>query len=199
MPLLPSTPLSRPMIGGLTIPRISQAWATCLSVGLLALVATGDCLTAWYYIFDFFYLIPLSVMTIYMGKRAGYLMSLVCTMAWTIALSVQGHPIWHRPESTLVIGLWNFLMRNFAQSSFVWLLAGLLEDAARQRILVSELQEALDHVNQLRNLIPICAWCKKVRNDAGYWEHVELYLQERDVATFTHGICPECERKAFGD
>jgi hypothetical protein len=47
----------------------------------------------------------------------------------------------------------------------------------------------------LSGLLPICAWCKKVRNDAGYWQDVEAYISARTPAEFTHGICPDCTRK----
>jgi len=46
-------------------------------------------------------------------------------------------------------------------------------------------------------MIPICANCKKIRDDKGYWEQIETYIQERTSATFTHGICPECARKLY--
>jgi hypothetical protein len=187
------------MIGGMAIPRLSQRWAACLSAVILGLVAVGDSVTAWYYIFDFFYLLPLSLTTVYLGKRWGYLMSLLCTAVWTLAMTTQGHPlVLHHPEPSWLIWAWNFLMRMVIQSSFVWLLDRLVTEAARQKRQASELRAALDQVNQLRALIPICAWCKKVRNDAGYWQQVDHYLQERDLATFTHGICPDCEHKALG-
>jgi hypothetical protein len=57
------------------------------------------------------------------------------------------------------------------------------------------LQESLDKVKILSGLIPICAWCKKVRNDQGYWQQVEAYIAEHSDATFTHGICQECKEK----
>ena len=50
-------------------------------------------------------------------------------------------------------------------------------------------------VKLLRGLIPICAWCKKLRDDKGYWNSVEEYISERAPAEFTHGICPECLSK----
>ena len=61
--------------------------------------------------------------------------------------------------------------------------------------LIGELQAALAHVRTLRGLIPICAWCKKIRNDQGYWEQLELYLKNHSEADFTHGMCPDCVRK----
>jgi hypothetical protein len=65
---------------------------------------------------------------------------------------------------------------------------------AKQRI-EQELRESLHHIQTLHGLIPICAWCKKVRDDDGYWSSVEKYFTERTDATFTHGICPDCKRK----
>jgi len=55
-----------------------------------------------------------------------------------------------------------------------------------------ELQEALTKIKTLRGLIPICASCKKIRSDKGYWQRLEVYLTEHTEADFTHGICPEC-------
>ena len=50
----------------------------------------------------------------------------------------------------------------------------------------------LAQVKQLRGMLPICAWCKQIRNDAGYWRKLEAHLQEHLDVTFTHGICPAC-------
>jgi PAS domain S-box-containing protein len=61
--------------------------------------------------------------------------------------------------------------------------------------LVVELQEALAKVNTLTGLLPICAWCKKVRDDEGYWKQIENYVEAHSNAEFTHGICPDCAQK----
>lgn len=58
-----------------------------------------------------------------------------------------------------------------------------------------ELEKALLEVKELRSLIPICAWCKKVRDDHGYWKRIEEYLQQYSGAAVTHSICPECKNK----
>lgn len=60
-----------------------------------------------------------------------------------------------------------------------------------------QLQEALANVRTLRGLLPICASCKKIRDDKGYWNQLELYIQQNSDAEFTHGICPECIRKLY--
>ncbi len=65
--------------------------------------------------------------------------------------------------------------------------------------LITELQEALATIKTLSGLIPICAWCKQIRNDTGYWQAVEQYIAEHSKAEFTHGICPKCQEKYFPD
>lgn len=57
---------------------------------------------------------------------------------------------------------------------------------------IRELQEALAHVNQLKGIIPICAQCKKIRDDQNYWQRVEKYIAKNVDAKFTHGLCPDC-------
>jgi len=60
-----------------------------------------------------------------------------------------------------------------------------------------ELEQALKEVKVLRGFIPICASCKKIRNDQGYWQLVEAYIREHSEAEFSHGICPDCIKKFF--
>ena len=60
---------------------------------------------------------------------------------------------------------------------------------------VAELQEALDQIKTLQGLLPICAWCKDVRSDDGYWLKIESYLGDHSDASFTHSICPKCAKK----
>jgi CheY-like chemotaxis protein len=60
---------------------------------------------------------------------------------------------------------------------------------------VHELEEALAQVRHLRGLLPICAYCKKVRDDRDYWEQIETYVMKHSDARFSHGICPECFAK----
>jgi hypothetical protein len=61
--------------------------------------------------------------------------------------------------------------------------------------LIGELTDALTRVKTLSGLLPICAWCKKIRDDKGYWQQVEAYVKDHSEADFTHGICPECMKR----
>ena len=60
-----------------------------------------------------------------------------------------------------------------------------------------ELMEALNQIKTLSGLIPICAACKKIRDDKGYWNQIENYLEEHSDAVFSHGLCPECFKEYF--
>ena len=73
---------------------------------------------------------------------------------------------------------------------------------ARERELAEknrDLEQALREVKVLRGFIPICASCKKIRNDKGYWQQIEMYIQDRSEAQFSHGICKECLKKLYPD
>jgi response regulator of citrate/malate metabolism len=69
-------------------------------------------------------------------------------------------------------------------------------EAERER-LIHALKAALANVKVLHGLLPICASCKMIRDDHGYWNQLELYLQEHSDATFTHSLCPECVGKLY--
>ena len=60
-----------------------------------------------------------------------------------------------------------------------------------------ELQKALNEVKTLRGFIPICSSCKKIRDDKGFWQQVEIYISAHSDAVISHGICPECVNKLY--
>jgi sigma-B regulation protein RsbU (phosphoserine phosphatase) len=60
---------------------------------------------------------------------------------------------------------------------------------------VEQLEQALARIKHLQGLLPICSYCKKIRNDRNYWQQVEAYISEHSEAIFSHGICPECFEK----
>jgi PAS domain S-box-containing protein len=70
--------------------------------------------------------------------------------------------------------------------------------AEQQReVLISELRAALEKVKLLSGFLPICANCKKIRDDRGYWKQIESYISDHSNAVFSHGICPECKLKLY--
>ncbi len=92
--------------------------------------------------------------------------------------------------------------RRVAREEQLILLA--VEDITARRIaeeerdkIVLDHMEALSKVKKLAGMLPICASCKKIRNDDGYWEQIEAYIRDHSDAEFTHGICPECAKKIY--
>jgi DNA-binding NarL/FixJ family response regulator len=75
------------------------------------------------------------------------------------------------------------------------LTADLQRRNEEREMLIAELRDVLSKVKTLRGLLPICASCKKIRDDQGYWQQIEQYLRDHSGAEFTHGLCPECAEK----
>lgn len=75
----------------------------------------------------------------------------------------------------------------------------LKKSEMREKRMVLQLQDALANIKTLRGLIPICASCKKIRDDKGYWGQIEAYIRDHSEAEFSHGLCPECVKKLYPD
>ncbi len=71
------------------------------------------------------------------------------------------------------------------------------KDLMELRLLNRELEKKLAEVKQLKGILPICASCKKVRDDKGYWNQIEQYIKDHSEADFSHGICPDCTQKMY--
>ncbi len=65
--------------------------------------------------------------------------------------------------------------------------------------LLEKLQKAREDVKLLESIIPICSFCKKIRDDEGYWEQIEKFMNEKYSAKLSHGVCPECVKKHYSD
>ena len=65
--------------------------------------------------------------------------------------------------------------------------------------LIDELQEALKEIKTLRGILPFCSFCKKIRDDKGYWEKVDVYIHKYSQADISHSICPDCLKKHYPD
>lgn len=72
------------------------------------------------------------------------------------------------------------------------------EAQAAQRKLIEQLRSALAEIKDLRSLLPICMYCKKIRDDHGFWRQLESYLSRHANLDFSHGICPECLQQQYG-
>jgi K+-sensing histidine kinase KdpD len=138
------------------------------------------------------YLIPIALASWKLGRTESVLVSAVSACVWFVD---------HGLSSRQTPGL-GFLLLNTLGLFGVFITVGLVLSALRkafadQQRLIGELQEALQQVTTLSSLLPICSWCRKVRDDRGYWTAVEAYFQKHSRTEFTHAICPECRVAHF--
>ena len=152
------------------------------SVMLLGVIAWADYVTGPAISFGIFYFLPIWLMTWNFKRSVGVLVSLVCAMAWFVVDKTSGSEY---PNP--LIHYWNAIVRLGYFLTFSILLSRVRE----------QLEKSAAEVKRLGGLLPICASCKKIRNDKGYWEQVEQYIGDRSEAEFSHGICPECARKLY--
>jgi preprotein translocase subunit YajC len=102
---------------------------------------------------------------------------------------------------------WRILAAGSLVISFVFLLTIVFIQAINirnrrlvekeQNKLIEKLKSALAKVKTLSGLLPICSSCKKIRDDKGYWQKVEVYIRDHSEAELSHGLCPECAKKLY--
>ena len=82
---------------------------------------------------------------------------------------------------------------------FVMIMSGiiLLNEIKKRKKVIGDLEKALSKVKTLSGLLPICSYCKKIRDDKGYWNQIESYIRDHSEAEFSHGICQECAKKYY--
>ena len=71
------------------------------------------------------------------------------------------------------------------------------EEKNEREKIITELKEAMSKIKTLSGMLPICASCKKIRKDDGYWQQIESYVKDHSEADFSHGICPDCAKKLY--
>ena len=100
------------------------------------------------------------------------------------------------------LGEWKFLSNDGSEKTIAWSnISGCFPilgwKSWKVGLDITELKQTIARVKTLGGLLPICANCKKIRDDKGYWNQLEGYIQDHSEAEFTHGICPECIEKLY--
>ena len=156
---------------------IRKRWGLPLAVGLLLLVGWVEAHTPVTLTFSSFYFVPVALAAWSGGRGWGLAFAFLTGLTWLRADLAMGHA---GPEEHPFRAL-SVLNHLVAYGFAAWL--------------VDRLRRALEEVQNLQGLLPVCAWCRKVRDDQGLWQGVEAYLQGHGTR-LTHGICPECRAKA---
>jgi hypothetical protein len=155
-------------------------------VALMAAIFVVDSLLPLGVAAEVSYVVPVLI-SLWSPKRS----ATVWVAASCTALALFGSLL-SPPGTSLGVAVTNQLFGALA----IWMTAILgLERSLlleRREQLIREREEALARVRALEGILPICAWCKKIRDDAGHWSQLEVYITEHSNASFTHGICPVC-------
>jgi hypothetical protein len=126
-----------------------------------------------------------------------YVISLKYDIVDHLMRFVREHETWQLDEIIVVV-----VYLVLAGGLFVWRRRDELLEQVRAREeaetekarLLPKLETALKEVNELTGLLPVCAWCKRIRDDQGYWSQVDAYLAQHTGIGITHGICPDCAK-----
>jgi hypothetical protein len=152
--------------------------------GIACILLVADYFAGPFIQFPVTYLIPIALASWYSGLRWGLLFA--CAMPLVrLFFNIE---LWTIPWTIFDSGI-NCGIRMIVFSLFVVLIA---RTARQTRALAKE-------VSMMSGLLPICSYCKKIRDDSNTWQPIEQYIVNRSNASFTHGLCPECVEKHYGE
>jgi K+-sensing histidine kinase KdpD len=165
--------------------------------GIVALtlgIGYVDYITGYEFNFFVFYFVPVGIAAWNLGTVPAVVTSLVSVTIWYLADYFSGHryPIY-------VFAIWNTIILLVSFLAIGWTIARLRELLHRERQGREKLERAISEVKVLEGILPICASCKKIRNDKGEWQQIEQYIRQKTNTEFTHGLCPQCGKKLLQD
>ena len=163
-----------------------------ISLTLLVIIGLVDYYTGIELTFYVFYFTPIAFMSWHLGFGWGMLMTAACTTTWFTSDRFTGHAY-----SDIIYLYWNTGARFVSFTIITLSFSTIRKILNEERELSAKLSTALRQVKQLAGLLPICAACKKIRNDKGYWEQIETYIEAHSEADFSHGICPDCIARLY--
>ncbi|MGA3208817.1 MAG: hypothetical protein ABSE05_13470 [Syntrophales bacterium] len=163
-------------------------------IGLLLNFIIGfiDYLTGYEIGIGVFYLMPISLLSWLINRKAGIIMSAISTVTIISTDILAGKVI-----QNYFIDSWNLFIHFSFFTIVVYLIYQEKMSSDKNEILMLKLQKALDEVKILSGLLSICSSCKKIRDDNGYWKQIELPISDNLNGAFSHSICPECKDKLY--
>lgn len=166
-------------------PPSPLVWATV--VALILALGILDIVTGTELGFFVFYFAPVMIAGWWLGLRSSLGVAILAALAWfaadALAENVYSHP---------AIEAWNIGVRLLSFLIIGFFTARLANLLAAERRTSADLAKALAEVEVLRGLLPICAWCKQIRDEHGEWQQVETYIARHSDVEFTHGMCDDC-------
>lgn len=108
----------------------------------------------------------------------------------------------HNEAKGFALGVADYINKPVSQTKLLTRVKNQLELKKQHDLLQKknqELHSALDQIKRLQGILPICSFCKQIRNDDGYWQQVDDYIKEHSEAEFSHSVCPICMEKEYGE
>lgn len=174
-----------------TIPTF---WIWAGIVALTLGVGFIDYISGYEFNFFVFYFIPISITAWYLGMLPSVIVSLASITIWYLADYYTGHRY-----SIYVFAIWNTIILLVSFLVIGWTIARLRELFKKEQQGRENLERVISEVKVLEGILPICASCKKIRNDKGEWQQIEEYIRQKTNTEFTHGLCPQCGKKLLQD
>jgi hypothetical protein len=165
--------------------------------GVLALITTlvfggADWLSGYELNFFVFYFLPIALAAWYYGMLGAFLLAIFCSVVWFGAAHLTGHQY---PSD--VHAVWNTMIRLLAFVSIGWSVSKLKHTLDREKQTSEALRRSLSEIKVLEAILPICSQCKKIRDDKGVWQHLEVYISQHADTRFSHSYCPECYKRVM--
>lgn len=163
-----------------------------LIYGSVPLLGVVDWKTGWELNFFVFYFAPISAGAWYLRDVSAVVLSLLSALTWFCADFLAGHQ-----HASDIYAVWNTIVRLAAFLCIGWAVSQMRRSFVREREVAQELRRALSEVKVLESFLPICAKCKKIRDENGEWQQLESYISKHSNTQFSHGYCKECARQAM--
>lgn len=142
--------------------------------------------------FFVFYFLPVSMAAWYVGLSGGIIAAVLCGVVWAGADALSGHKY---PADFYAV--WNTTIRLISFLAIGSAVAKIKTLLDQEREISATLRKTLSEIKVLETFLPICAQCKKIRNEQGVWQHLEVYIGQHSGTQFSHGYCPQCAKRAM--
>lgn len=169
-------------------------WVILPACILLAfLIGVMDWLTGEEYDFFVFYFVPIALSAWYLGKQSGWAMALLSAVIWPIS-DILSHRLF-----SPTVEMWDEFMRLVSFFIVAVALSKIKKVLAAERALTNRLSGAMAEIKQLQGILPMCSFCRKIRDNQDRWVPLEKYLLDYTDAKVSHGLCPACYKKHYGE
>jgi hypothetical protein len=168
-------------------------WISFAGVGTI-LLGFVDWITGYDLNFFVFYFLPVSLAAWFVGRGASVFLSVLSGIVWFAADALSGHT-----HPSLFYAVWNTFVRLASFLLIGWSVSQIRNLLDHERQLAEEMRRLLSEVKILEAFLPICSLCKKIRNEEGDWQQLEVYISEHAGTQFSHGYCLECAKKVMAE